>query len=100
LALFTRLYKDARSTKPKTGQESSRRSSVSQIKPAGAAVSHSIRKVSHFGIVIFPSKFIESIFLTRSLIVPLQFNEAPFSRTQMDAADLKDSVFGMVLLVF
>jgi hypothetical protein len=82
------------------GQESSRHSSVSQTKPAGAAVSHSIRKVSHFGIVIFPSKFIESIFLTRSLIVPLQFKETPFSHAQMDAADLKDFVFVMVLLVF
>jgi len=82
------------------GQESSRCSSVSQIKPAGAAVSHSVRKVSHFGVVLFPSKFIESIFLTRSLIIPLQFKETPFSRAQMDAADLKDFVFGMVLLVF
>jgi hypothetical protein len=77
------------------GQGSSRRSSLSQVKPAGADVSHSIRKVSHFGIVIFPPKFIESIFLTRSLIVPLQDKETPFSH----AANLKDFVFGMVLLV-
>jgi hypothetical protein len=70
------------------------------MKRAGAAVPHSIRKVSHFGIVIFPSKFMECIFLARSLIVPLQFKEILFSHTQMDAADLKDFVFGMVLLVF
>jgi len=75
--------------KKKIGQDSSRRSSVSQTKPADAAVSHSIRKFSHLVIVIFPSKFIESIFLTRSLIGPLQFKETPFSHVQMGAADLK-----------
>ena len=79
-------------------QEPSRHRTVPEIKHADCCcVTQYYKILTHFGISIFPSKFIESIFLTRSLIVPLQFKENPFSHGQMYAVDLKDFVFGVVL---